>query len=122
SCWVKHLRGGAGVREAGEPGGWGAGRFWSRGGGALEKVAAQHPEDAPVVVVSHGAAIRVFASVAAGLGAASLSERPLFNTGLVTLVGSPEAGWRLEDWHSAPLGGEHLLRGAAHDVTADDDA
>jgi probable phosphoglycerate mutase len=117
-----HHRWSAGERSEGVPGGESAKQFWARWDAALAQVAAQHPDDATVVVVSHGAAIRVFASVAAGLGAASLAERPLFNTGLVTMIGSPEAGWRLEDWHSAPLGGEHLLRGTAHDVTADDDA
>ena len=117
-----HHRWSAGERDAGLPGGESAEQFWSRWDGALAQVAAEHPEDATVVVVSHGAAIRVFASVVAGLGAASLAERPLFNTGLVTLAGSPGTGWRLEDWHSDPLGGAHLLRGAAHDVTADDDA
>ena len=42
--------------------------------------------------------------------------------GLVTLVGDPAAGWRVEDWISSPVGGEHLLRDAEHDVTADDTA
>jgi broad specificity phosphatase PhoE len=117
-----HHRWSAGERDAGVPGGESAEEFWARWNAALAHIASQHAEDASVVVVSHGAAIRVFASVVADLGAASLSERPLFNTGLVTLTGSPESGWRLEDWVSSPVGGEHLLQGAAHDVTADDAA
>ena len=117
-----HHRWSAGERDEGVPGGESAAQFWERWNGALAQVAAQHPEDATVVVVSHGAAIRVFASVVGELGAASLSERPLFNTGLVTVVGDPEAGWRVEDWISSPVGGEHLLRGTEHDVTADDAA
>ena len=117
-----HHRWSAGELDAGVPGGESAEEFWARWNAALARIAAQHAEDANVVVVSHGAAIRVFASVVAGLGTASLSDRPLFNTGLVTLVGGPGAGWHLEDWVSSPVGGEHLLRGAAHDVTADDDA
>lgn len=117
-----HHRWSAGERDAGVPGGESADEFWARWNGAIARIAAQHAPDATVVVVSHGAAIRVFASVVGGLGAASLAERPLFNTGLVALEGSPETGWSVEDWHSDPLGGKHLLRGAAHDVTADDDA
>lgn len=117
-----HHRWSAGERDAGVPGGESADEFWERWNGALDRIAAQHSPDATVVLVSHGAAIRVFASVVGGLGAASLSERPLFNTGLVTLEGSPATGWSVEGWHSDPLGGTHLLRGAAHDVTADDDA
>lgn len=117
-----HQRWSAGELEGGLPGGETGREFWDRWTRALRHIADQHAEDATVVVVSHGAAIRVFASVAGGLGAASLSERPLYNTGLVTLVGDPAAGWRVEDWISSPVGGEHLLRDAEHDVTADDTA
>ena len=119
---ANHHRWSAGELEGGLPGGETGREFWDRWTRALRHIADQHAEDATVVVVSHGAAIRVFASVAGGLGAASLSERPLYNTGLVTLVGDPAAGWRVEDWISSPVGGEHLLRDAEHDVTADDAA
>jgi probable phosphoglycerate mutase len=117
-----HHRWSTGTLDAGVPGGESGQEFWARWTGALAHIAAQHAPDATVVVVSHGAAIRVFASVVAGLGAASLEERPLYNTGLVTLTGDPEAGWTLEDWRSAPVGGEHLLGSVRHDVTADDAA
>src|SRR5699024_12423391 len=49
-------------------------------------------------------------------------ERPLFNTGMVTLTGHPEQGWQLEDWASEPVGGAHLLGDTSHDVTADSTA
>jgi len=117
-----HHRWSAGEIDEGMPGGESAQQFWDRWNGALARIAAQHAPDATVVAVSHGAAIRVFASVVGELGAASLADRPLYNTGLVTLVGDPAAGWRVEGWESSPVGGAHLLRGAEHDVTADDAA
>ena len=117
-----HHRWSAGEIDEGVPGGETAQEFLDRWNGALARIAAQHPEDATVVSVSHGAAIRVFAAFAGGLGAAPLADRPLYNTGLVTMVGSPAAGWSVEGWESNPVGGAHLLGGTAHDVTADDEA
>ena len=117
-----HARWSAGQFTEGVPGGETGDQFWARYTGALRHIAALHSADATVAVVSHGAAIRVFAAVVAGLEAASLDERPLFNTGMVTLTGHPDEGWVLEDWLSTPLGGEHLLQGTAHDVTADQEA
>ena len=117
-----HARWSAGEFTEGVPGGETGDQFWARYTGALRHIAALHAADATVAVVSHGAAIRVFAAVVAGLEAASLDERPLFNTGMVTLTGHPDEGWVLEDWLSTPLGGEHLLQGTAHDVTADQEA
>ncbi|WP_394214868.1 histidine phosphatase family protein [Brachybacterium vulturis] len=117
-----HSRWSAGEFTDGVPGGESGEQFWARFAGALAHIAALHAEDATVAVVSHGAAIRVFAAVVTGLGAASLEDRPLFNTGMVTLTGHPEEGWQLEDWVSTPIGGAHLLHGTAHDVTADQHA
>src|SRR5699024_8921075 len=85
-------------------------------------IAGLYADDATVAVVSHGAAIRVFAAVVGGIGAATLDERPLYNTGMVTLVGHPDRDWVLEDWSSDSIGGAHLLGDTAHDVTADQDA
>lgn len=117
-----HARWSAGEFTDGLPGGESGRAFWERYTGALRRIAAAHREDETVAVVSHGAAIRVFAAVVAGLGAASLEDRPLFNTGMVTLTGHPDEGWELEDWVREPIGGAHLLAGTAHDVTADDHA
>ena len=100
------------------PGGETADAFWARFSGAVQHIAGLYAPEATVALVSHGAAIRVFAAVAAGLA----DDRPLYNTGMVALTGDPASGWQLEDWLSSPLGGEHLLRGTAHDVTADDSA
>ncbi|MBB5832868.1 histidine phosphatase family protein [Brachybacterium aquaticum] len=117
-----HHRWSAGEFDDGVPGGESGQQFWDRWTAALRHISGLYAEGASVVVVSHGAAIRTFAAVAGGLGAASLAERPLFNTGLVTVVGSVESGWSVEDWEASPVGGEHLLSGTKHDVTADDRA
>ncbi|WP_193105558.1 histidine phosphatase family protein [Brachybacterium sp. FME24] len=117
-----HARWSAGEFAEGLPGGENGTQFWQRWTGALKHIAGLYPEEATVAVVSHGAAIRVFAAVVGGLGAASLEERPLYNTGMVTLTGHPDQGWTIEDWVSTPIGGEHLLGATAHDVTSDDTA
>jgi broad specificity phosphatase PhoE len=106
----------------GLPGGESGEGFWSRYTGALRHIAGLYAEDATVAVVSHGAAIRVFASVVGELGASTRHDRPLYNTGMVTLTGHPEEGWELNDWISEPVGGAHLLGSTAHDVTADQEA
>ncbi|WP_299301475.1 histidine phosphatase family protein [uncultured Brachybacterium sp.] len=106
----------------GLPGGETGEQFWARYTGALRHIAGLYAEDATVAVVSHGAAIRVFASVVGELGAATRHDRPLFNTGMVTLTGHPDQGWTLEDWVSEPIGGGHLLGSIEHDITADQDA
>lgn len=112
----------AGDLSGGLPGGETGEQFWARYTGALRHIAGLYADDATVVVVSHGAAIRVFASVVADLGQDAWHERPLFNTGLVTLTGHPDVGWTLEDWISEPVGGAHLLGDVEHDVTADQEA
>lgn len=101
------------------PGGEDGSRFWDRYTGALREIAGYYADDATVAVVSHGAAIRVFSILAAGLAPATRHERPLFNTGMVTLTGHPDQGWQLHDWVSEPIGGAHLLGDTSHDVTAD---
>ena len=117
-----HSRWSTGEFTDGLPGGESARMFWDRYTGALRHIAGLYADDATVAVVSHGAAIRVFAAVVGGIGAATLDERPLYNTGMVTLVGHPDRDWVLEGWSSDPIGGAHLLGDTAHDVTADQDA
>lgn len=104
------------------PGGETGHAFLGRYTRALRHIAGLYAEDATVVVVSHGAAIRVFASLAGQLGASTRRDRPLYNTGMVTLTGHPDAGWELEDWVSTPIGGTQLLGETEHDVTADQHA
>ncbi|MGW2340100.1 histidine phosphatase family protein [Streptomyces sp. NPDC001661] len=58
-----------------------------------------------VAMVSHGAVIRTWTAARAGnVDVAFVAARPLPNTGIVTLTGSPEQGWELELWEGRPLG------------------
>ena len=71
-----------------------------------------------VAVVSHGAAIRVWA----GLRASNMEEgfaarHVLANTGIVALEGDPDAGWRLIHWDDSPVGGLALVDPTAEDPT-----
>lgn len=111
-----------GELAGGLPGGEVGHQFLDRYTRALRHIGSLYAEDATVAVISHGAAIRVFASLAGNLGAATRHDRPLYNTGMVTLTGHPDEGWVLNDWVSTPIGGTHLLGDTEHDVTADQHA
>jgi probable phosphoglycerate mutase len=72
------------------------------------------------VVVSHGAAIRVWSAVRAGNVAPSfMLDHDLANTGVVVLEGSPADGWVLETWQGEPVGGRVLADGTAEDPTGE---
>ncbi|ALO97385.1 Isomerase [Streptomyces hygroscopicus subsp. limoneus] len=62
-----------------------------------------------VAMVSHGAAIRVWtAARAANVDVAFAAARPLENTGVIVLEGSPADGWKALSWEGAtvePSGG-----------------
>ena len=69
-------------------------------------------------VVSHGAAIRVWAGRrASNIEAGFAAGHVLANTGIVALDGDPDAGWRLVHWDGTPVGGLVLA-----DPTAEDPA
>ncbi|MFE1954344.1 MULTISPECIES: histidine phosphatase family protein [Streptomyces] len=58
-----------------------------------------------VAMVSHGAAIRMWAAARAGrLDPLEAADQHLDNTGMVVVTGSPADGWRLERWDSRPAG------------------
>jgi broad specificity phosphatase PhoE len=99
------------------PGGPSGRDFLERFDAAVRAVAQAHDPDGTVAVVSHGAAIRVWASVRASDQPTVAVQQPLMNTGLVTVEGSPESGWTLVDWREEPLGGHGLEDTVAHDVT-----
>lgn len=101
------------------PGGPDGHRFLSRYQGALSRIASGHAADDLVAVFSHGAAIRVFTSLAVGLNAEQAKDLHIANTGASLLEGNPDTGWELRRWVSDPLGGAHLLDVAAHDVTGE---
>lgn len=98
------------------PGGPDGHAFSTRYDAAIAALTAGHPDDATVVAVSHGAAIRTFAARHGGP-----HERRLQNTGAVLLEGSSSAGWSVLDFRAEPLGGAHLADPAAVDPTGDPD-
>jgi broad specificity phosphatase PhoE len=71
-----------------------------------------------VAVVSHGAAIRVWAGVrAANVEPEFALRHVIANTGIVALEGDPDAGWRLIHWDESPVGGLALADPTAEDPT-----
>lgn len=83
------------------PGGEDGNAFFARFDADIARVAeeASHP-----VVVSHGAAIRVWvAERAANIEHAFAGTHDLENTGIVELEGDPDAGWRLVRWQGEPV-------------------
>ncbi|MFF7352390.1 MULTISPECIES: histidine phosphatase family protein [Streptomyces] len=57
-----------------------------------------------VAMVSHGAAIRLWAAArAANVDVAFAAARPLKNTGVVVVEGSPSDGWKALSWQGATV-------------------
>jgi probable phosphoglycerate mutase len=68
------------------------------------------------LVVSHGAAMRTWvAARVADVESHARATDPLHNTACIELVGDPDGGWRIDAWHSEPVGGAYL-----DDLTAPD--
>ncbi|GGF10851.1 histidine phosphatase family protein [Subtercola lobariae] len=104
------------------PGGENGAEFYARYDGAIEWIAAQHAADpeSTVAIVSHGAAIRAWASFTSqNLDAQFSRDHPLDNTAVVVLEGSPEAGWVTTAWAGEPLGGPALEDATAVDPTGE---
>lgn len=100
------------------PGGPDGHRFWARYDGTLDAIAERHG-GRTVAVVSHGAAIRVWAVVVSGMTRDEAEAAHISNTGMVVLERRASGGWDLESWSSDPVGGVHLLDTAARDVTGE---
>ncbi|MEP9362572.1 histidine phosphatase family protein [Nocardioides sp. CN2-186] len=98
------------------PGGEDGHTFFDRYETAVRTLTEPHHDGATVVVVSHGAAIRTFASRHGGP-----HDQRLLNTGAVRLEGSPRRGWVVTGWSGDPLGGPQLADPAAVDPTGDPD-
>lgn len=109
----------AGELDRSLPGGSIGHAFWERYDGAVRSIVAQHGSDDTVALVSHGAAIRCFTTLAARLDLETAYGLHLGNTGMGVLRGDPRGGWELEEWRSEPLGGAALLDESAHDVTGE---
>jgi broad specificity phosphatase PhoE len=102
------------------PGGPDGHAFFERFDGAIAGIVAEHPADATVVVVSHGAAIRVWTGARVGnLGDAFTADNHLDNTGVVVIEGHPDTGWTALSWGGMPIGGERLADPTADDPTGD---
>ncbi|UFS58067.1 histidine phosphatase family protein [Subtercola endophyticus] len=104
------------------PGGEDGAEFYGRYDGAIESIARKHAGEpnSTVAIVSHGAAIRAWASFTSqNLDADFSREHPLENTGMVMLEGSPDAGWVTTEWAGEPLGGAQLEDQAAPDPTGE---
>lgn len=99
------------------PGGESGHDFFDRYDAAIAEIAKAHTT---AVVVSHGAAIRVWASCrAVNVASETAAQRRLQNTGMCVLEGDPDSGWLLQSWHEEPLGGSDLEDRLAHDVTGE---
>lgn len=101
------------------PGGTTGHDFMDRYDGAVRGIAERHGREDTVALFSHGAAIRVFATLAAGLDAEEVEGMWINNTGMILLEGHPRDGWGLVRWTGEPLGGAHLAGVRAHDVTGE---
>jgi broad specificity phosphatase PhoE len=109
----------AGDLDRAMPGGPDGRAFWSRYDDAISAIAARHGPDETAVVLSHGAAIRVWTTLAARIPLEQAHELSIANTGMAVLEGDPASGWHLERWQGDPLGGTSLLDVDADDVTGD---
>jgi len=87
----------AGDTELRMPGGESGAEALGRFDAVVEEAATTGA--ATVAMVSHGAAIRTWtAARATNLGVPFVSRRPLENTGVVILEGSPSDGWTALSW------------------------
>lgn len=94
------------------------GTFFERYDAAVDRAARQAA--ASLVVVSHGAAIRVWASARVqGLGSELMHHTPLHNTAVIEAEGDPDAGWRLVRWSPEPAGGAALRMPVEADPTGE---
>lgn len=99
------------------PGGTDGHAFFRRFDADIARVAA---ESEHAVVVSHGAAIRVWvAGRAVNVAPSYAGEHDIDNTGVIELEGDPEAGWTLLSWQGTPVGGAQLADPSAEDPTGE---
>ena len=95
--------------------------FFERYDAAIAKVAARANgavDAGAVAMVSHGAAIRVWAGLRAGNIEPDFAIRHVLdNTGIVALEGDPDNGWELIHWDDSPVGGLALADPTAEDPT-----
>ncbi|RFA22714.1 histidine phosphatase family protein [Subtercola boreus] len=101
------------------PGGEDGHEFYARFEQAVAGIASAHREET-VAVVSHGAAMRAWASYAStNIDPEFSRSHPLENTAMIVLEGTPEEGWRTTSWGSEPVGGYQLDDETAPDPTSE---
>jgi probable phosphoglycerate mutase len=102
------------------PGGEDGNEFYRRFTSAINRIAADH--SGTVVVVSHGAAIRTWASWSSeNVDAAFSRAHELPNTAMIVVEGSAESGWVTTHWDGEPVGGAALEDATAVDPTSEAD-
>lgn len=100
------------------PGGENGVEFFARFDASMREVADSGARTA--VVVSHGAALRVWvAGRARNVPSSYAGTHEIQNTGIVEVEGSPDDGWRLLRWQGTPVGGSDLVDSDAHDPTGE---
>ncbi|MES4889576.1 histidine phosphatase family protein [Streptomyces sp. NPDC096012] len=91
-----------GETELRVPGGESGGEVLARYDAVVAEAAASGART--VAMISHGAAIRVWTAARAGnVDVAFAAARPLANTGVVVLEGSPSDGWKALSWQGATV-------------------
>lgn len=70
----------------------------------LEALSGADDEDAAALVVTHGAAMRLWVAVRAHNVPLSQMERPMANTGVIVLAGE-HSDWQVETWEGEAVGG-----------------
>lgn len=86
---------------------------------AVRTLAERHGSTGTVAAFSHGAVIRLYATLVSGVDPEAATELRIMNTGMAVLEGDPASGWQLVRWQTDPLGGLDLEDLTAHDVTGD---
>jgi broad specificity phosphatase PhoE len=87
---------------------------------AAAAAAGTDGDSSAVAVVSHGAAIRVWAAARTkNIDIDFAARHILANTGIVALEGDPHAGWSLLHWDGSPVGGLALADPTAEDPMGD---
>ena len=91
------------------PGGESAVEVLGRFDSVVAQAASAVPVDGTAVLVSHGAAIRIWAAARADNLPNNFGVmNNLRNTGVVILDGDPESGWTAVSWTGAAIGGPAL--------------
>ncbi|MBX3099720.1 MAG: histidine phosphatase family protein [Salinibacterium sp.] len=99
------------------PGGFDGHEFFGRFDADIATIAS---ESENAVVVSHGAAIRVWvAGRAINVPRSYAGEHEIGNTGVIELEGSPDKGWTLLSWQGTPVGGARFADPTAEDHTGE---